>query len=219
MRIVNDIQFRFDQVDISEIKFDESSRDELPRILKGLQHIYVTSEIREKVFKLLESAIPQNVSKKKGRKGMELWRILVLAVVRLGCNYNYDRLVDEANNHATLRKMLGHSDSQWDGGYKYKLQTVKDNLKLLTPELLAEISDIVVGAGHGMLSKKKRETLHASADTFPVHTNVDYPTDAKLLSDCLRTGAKISKKLADKFNIIGLEKDEVQLKSIAEYEE
>jgi IS5 family transposase len=214
MRIVSDNQFRFDQVDISEIKFDESSRDELPRILKGLQHIYVTSDIREKVFKLLESAIPQNVSRKKGRKGMELWRILVLAVVRLGCNYNYDRLVDEANNHATLRKMLGHTDSQWDGGYKYKLQTVKDNLKLLTPELLAEISDIVVGAGHGMLSKKKRETLHASADTFPVHTNVDYPTDAKLLSDCLRTGAKISKKLADKFNIMGWRKMKYSLNQL-----
>jgi IS5 family transposase len=82
MRIVKrHIQFRFDQVDISEIKFDERSRDELPRILKGLQHIYVTTEIREKVFKLLESAIPQNVSKKKGRKGMELWRILILVVV------------------------------------------------------------------------------------------------------------------------------------------
>jgi len=206
MRIVSDIQFRFDQVDISEIEFDEKSRDELPRILKGLQHIYTTPEIREKVFKLLESAIPKNVSKKKGRKGMELWRILVLAVVRLGCNYNYDRLVNQANEHSTLRKMLGHTNSYWDGGYEYKLQTVKDNLKLLTPELLAGINDIVVGAGHNMLSKKKRETLHASADSFPVHTNVDYPTDSKLLSDCLRVAAKISKDLADRFNIPGWRK-------------
>jgi len=203
MRQVSDIQFRFDQVDINEIEFDERSRDELPRILKGLQHIYTSPEIRKEVFKLLESAIPQNVNKNKGRKGMDLWRVLVLAVVRLGCNYNYDRLVEQANEHRTLRKMLGHTDSQWDGGYKYHLQTVRDNVKLLTPELIAKISDIVVGAGHNMLSKKKRENLHASADSFPVHTNVDYPTDAKLLSDCLRTAAMMSKDLSERFNIRG----------------
>jgi len=217
MRQVSDIQFRFGQVDISEIEFDEKSRDELPKILKGLQHIYITPEIRKEVFKELESAIPQNVDKKKGRKGMDLWRVLVLAVVRLGCNYNYDRLVEQANEHSTLRKMLGHTDSQWDGGYKYNLQTVKDNVKLLTPELLQKISDIVVGAGHGMLSKKKRETLHASADSFPVHTNVDYPTDAKLLSDCLRVAANMSKDLSERLHITGwrkLKQNTTKLRSI-----
>jgi hypothetical protein len=64
MKIEIDIRFRFDQVDTSEIKIDERSRDELPRILKVLQHINITTEIRELFFKLLASAIPQNVSKK-----------------------------------------------------------------------------------------------------------------------------------------------------------
>jgi hypothetical protein len=47
MKIEIDIRFRFDQVDTSEIKIDERSRDELPRILKVLQHINITTEIRE----------------------------------------------------------------------------------------------------------------------------------------------------------------------------
>ena len=60
MRKVYDNQFRFGQVDIAEIQFDKKSRDELPRILQGLQYIYVNEEIRQEVFKLLESIVPLN---------------------------------------------------------------------------------------------------------------------------------------------------------------
>ena len=45
MRQVINPQLEFGQVDISKIKFDPKSRDDIPRILKGLQHIYVTANI------------------------------------------------------------------------------------------------------------------------------------------------------------------------------
>ena len=41
------------QVNISEIELDLSSRDEIPRLLMGLQHIYCTPEVREEVFQIL----------------------------------------------------------------------------------------------------------------------------------------------------------------------
>lgn len=66
---------------ISDVKFPLKSRDELPPILMALQYIFVTAELNEKVFALLEKKICSG-KKKTGRKGMDPWHILVLAVVR-----------------------------------------------------------------------------------------------------------------------------------------
>jgi hypothetical protein len=65
---------------ISEVKFPLRSRDELPPVLMGLQHIFVTPELSEKIFALLEKKIVQG-KKRTGRKGMDLWHILILTVV------------------------------------------------------------------------------------------------------------------------------------------
>ena len=83
---------------------------------------------------------------------MNLWRILVVSTVRLVTNCHYDRLLELANEHGTLRKMLGH------GPYcehQYKLQTLQDNIALFTPEILDQVNQIVVNAGHLLVKKKK----------------------------------------------------------------
>ena len=46
MRKIIEAQMQFGQVDISEIEFDLRSRDEIPKLLMGLQHIYCTPEAR-----------------------------------------------------------------------------------------------------------------------------------------------------------------------------
>ncbi len=155
MRKSIDLQIKFGDVDISKIKFNQKCRDELPRILQGLQYIFVTPSIRQEVFKKLESLVPEKTSKTKGRPGMDLWKILVLGVVRLGCNWDYDKLHDMANNHKTIRQMMGHGSEEWDRPYEYNLQTIKDNVMLITPEVLEEINLIVVRAGHNLLGGKK----------------------------------------------------------------
>jgi hypothetical protein len=134
MRETINPQLKFGQVDISQIKFDLKSRDDMPKILRGLQHIYITEEVRGPIFKLLEQQVSPKTSKNNGRPGMELWSILVLGVIRLDLNCDYDRLHELSNNHRVLRQMLGHSDFA-DETY-YNLQTLKDNISLLTPELL-----------------------------------------------------------------------------------
>ncbi len=77
MRKAFDSQMKLGEVDIAGIQFDLRSRDEIPKLLMGLQAIYSNKEIREKVFTVLEKALPKT-SKKTGRPGMELWKILVL---------------------------------------------------------------------------------------------------------------------------------------------
>ena len=83
---------------------------------------------------------------------MAQWTILVLGVLRLGLNADYDRDIHElANQYATLRLMLGHGD--WSDPSRYELQTIKDNLMLFTPEILGRINREVVRAGHMALTK------------------------------------------------------------------
>ena len=78
-----------------------------------------------------------------------------LGVIRLNCDWNYDKLKEMADNHLALRKMLGHSlDCMKDP--KYPLQTLKDNVGLLTPELLDAINVLVVQGGQNLVKKKRR---------------------------------------------------------------
>ena len=50
--------------------------------------------------------------------------------------------------------MLGHSD--WLEDKSYELQTIIDNIKLFTPEILDRINQEVVNAGHQLLKKNGR---------------------------------------------------------------
>ncbi len=101
---------------------------------------------------MLEKNIGTEVDFDNGRPGMDLWVLLVLGSLRLGLNCDYDRLHDLANEHKTIRAMLGHGD--WRDEHLYGLQTLRDNVALLTEEMLQEINAIVVNAGHKLVKKK-----------------------------------------------------------------
>lgn len=183
MRKVIELQMEFWKKDISQIEFDLQSRDEIPKILIGLQYIYSTLEIRAEVFKILKRIVPLQ-NHKVGRPGMDLWKILVLGTLRLNCNWDFDKVHEMANNHNKLRQMLGHSKTDFDSNYA--LQTIRDNLFLLTPEILDEVNQVVVKAGHSIIMKSKDQALKGSCDSFVVETDVHYPTDTNLLFDAVR---------------------------------
>lgn len=191
MRTVLHPQLLLGEEDIARIQLDPKSRDDIPQLLAGLQYIYATPDLRQRVFTILEEVIPQRVgpdktgpaSPDKGRPGMEQWRILVLGTLRLGLNADYDRIHELVNQHRTIRQMLGHS---WlDDKTQYQVQTLKDNLRLFTPEILDRISQEVVQAGHRLL-KKNAGDLSGRCDSFVVKTNVHFPTDINLLFDAIR---------------------------------
>jgi hypothetical protein len=196
MRNVINPQMLLDGVDIGTIDLTTKSRDDIPQILRGLQHIYTEPGLRERVFSILQEVLPNRVKGEgkadagSGRPGMEQWRILVLGVLRLGLNADFDRIHELANHHDTLRQMLGHSD--WTDKTEYKVQTLKDNLRLFTPELLDRINQEVVNAGHVLVKKKvPEEGLGVRCDSFVVETHVHYPTDINLLWDAIRKTIEI----------------------------
>lgn len=184
MRQARNSQMILGEIDIASIRFNEKCRDDIPRVLRGLQYIYINEPVREEIFGLLKANIQPTVDKNTGRPGMDYWTIFVMGVLRLGMNWDYDALQEQVNEHGTIRQMLGHADDL--GKYEYQLQTIKDNVKLFKPELLDKINEVVVKAGHALVKKKDDAPLKGRIDSFVVETNVHYPTDTNLLFDALR---------------------------------
>ncbi len=205
MRNVIDPQLSFGEQNIASIRLDPKSRDDIPHILRGLQFIYTTPEVHERVFSILKEVLPEGTKGKAdtttGRPGMEQWKILVLGVLRQGLNADYDRIHELANQHNTVRLMLGHSG--WNDDYQYNLQTLKDNLRLFTPEILDRINQEVVRSGHGLVKKSVEEGLNARCDSFVVETHVHFPTDTNLLFDATRKTIETCAELSSANGLTG----------------
>lgn len=235
MRQTKNPQLQLGAVDIAHIELDPKSRDDIPQLLAGLQYIYLSEALREAVFKILEASISADVSHHKGRPGMELWKILVLGTIRLNVNCDYDRLHELVNQHQTIRAMLGH-DAYGIDSYQYQLQTLKDNVGLLTPELLQKVNQVIVQAGHAFVkesveqkSKENKRTapeyhttqgmacednIQARCDTFVVKTHVHYPTDISLLWDAARKFMIELSRLCAQYELTEWRQIEHQLKKL-----
>lgn len=202
MRNIIPAQLQMGEIDVADVVIESNNRDEIPQLLTGFQHIYKDPATRTAVFKELWNIIPEKTDKTTGRQGMSLWRILVLGTLRMCCNWDYDKLQEIANNHRTLRLMLGHG--LLDINFNYSRQTLNDNLRLFTPEVLDRINKIIVNAGFSVLCTNDKEKIkHARCDSFVVETDVHFPTDINLLWDAVRKSMELSSKVAVAYSIAG----------------
>jgi len=192
-------QMEFGQADISAIRFDLRCRDEIPQLLRGLQFIYGKPEVRNEVFSILETEVPAR-DVRNGRPGMHLWQILVLAVLRANCNWDWDKIMYMANTHGQIRQMMGIAD--WDG-QSFSLQAIKDNISLLKPETLDRIAVLAAVEGQKLLKKKGGGELRGRCDSFVLETNVHYPTDINLLLDAMRKVILLTAMLCMKAGVTG----------------
>lgn len=185
MRVVQNKQMTIGEVDISKMNFDSKSRDDIPKILKGLQFVYTNLTLRAAIFELLESQVAPKVSKTVGRPGMPLWTILVCGVIRLDLNCDFDRLHELVNQHNSIREMLGHGAFS---DVRYHFQTLKDNVALLTPELLDQINQLIVQAAHVLVKKRPTKRCVGAATPLwlkPMCTSP--PTSACYWMRCARS--------------------------------
>ena len=120
MREVQKRQLQFGQVPVDKVWLDPKSRDDIPAVLKGLQHLY--KEKQEELF-LLEKHILPGSTEGVGRPGMEMWRILEFSSSS-GCDF--DRLHNLANHHETVRAMRA---TDFADKTHYELQTIVDNVR------------------------------------------------------------------------------------------
>lgn len=163
MRIIikSEPQMTLDCLGIEDIKINPRCRDEITQLLIGLQHLYVNLETRKSIFKILENVPQKNIN--NGRPGMEIWQILVLALLRVNCNFDWDKLHNLANNHNEIRQMMGLNP--WSDGAekKFSLQTIRDNVALLKVETINEINLVAINAGHKLEKKKEKKNYKESA--------------------------------------------------------
>ncbi len=191
-------QLTIGQIPIEEICISSKSKNALDELLAALKAIYCSVEYNKKVFSLLEDHICSN-KKKTGRKGMDLWSIFVLSQVRLCLNISYDMLHNLANNHRTLRQLMGVEKSFGYEPIGFEYQNIYDNVSMLSDELITELNEVIIEFGQGKVFKKKESTaLRLKTDSFVLESNVHFPTDYNLLWDsarkCLDTVSKFLEK-------------------------
>jgi hypothetical protein len=206
-------QLSVDIIPIPSVKIPAYKRDELPPTLLALQFIFMDQELNQEVFIILEDAILKG-KKKTGCKGMDLWQILVLGIVRMTLDIDYDRLWHVANYDKLVRQIMGVEST--NGFREEKLipyNTIRENVSLLDDATIDKISTIVVKAGHQIV-KKKEEKLRVKVDTYVMESNVHFPTDISLLWDAGRKSTKIIMDFEKEFNLEGWRKSKFWLRSL-----
>ena len=184
-------QARLDCLPISEVKLNLNCRDEIVPILRALQHVYGDAVLRRDLLTLVGKDVNPDTSQKYGRRGMNYWEITVLAAARLGCNLNYDKLQDLAENHRTLRHIMGIGD--WQEEVDFDWRRIEDNVNKLRPETVKKLNDLVVRAGHQLVPEAIESVR---GDTFVAETNIHYPTESSLIGDGLRKIVPLAAELA-----------------------
>jgi hypothetical protein len=107
--------------------------------------------------------------------------------------------------------MLGHSIFDED---RYPRQTLNDNLRWFTKDILDRINQIVVQSGLELLGKDSESSLHGRCDSFVVETDVHYPTDINLLWDSIRKVLILTHRLSEHLNFSGFRQTAHNLKKI-----
>jgi len=209
MRMRFNPQPRLDCPPVEQVKLNLNCRDEIVPILRALQHIYSDGKLRRDILDLVAGDVNRETSNEHGRPGMNYWQIVVLAAVRLGCNLDYDKLQDLAEQHRNLRFLMGIGD--WEEEVDFDWRRIHDNLCHLRPETLKKINRLVVTAGHE-LAPEAIKTVRG--DTFVVETNIHHPTESSLIGDGLRKILPLAAELAEQHGLSGWRQHEHILKNV-----
>ena len=182
---------RLDCLPISKVKLNLNCRDEIIPILRALQRVYEDVPLRRELLGLVGKDVNQGTSRKHGRRGMNYWEVTVLAAARLGCNLDYDKLQDLAENHRSLQQIMGIGAWQSDE-VDFDWRRIEDNLLKLRPKTLKKINELIVRAGHEL---EPQAIGSVRGDTFVVETNIHYPTESTLIGDGLRKVVRLAAQL------------------------
>lgn len=209
MRKPYDKQRRFDCTPIGELLLNFECRDETIPVLAGLKRVYTCQTLRQKLVKLVAEDLNEDSRRDVGRPGLDDWQVVVLAAVRLGCNYDYDKLQDQCENHRVLRTLLGVG--AWDDQLSFGARRIRDTLCQLRPQTIAAINHAIVSYGQELDGDAAKSVR---ADSFVVETNVHYPTESSLIGDGLRKLIPLCVDLSNEIGAPGWRQSDHLLKRI-----
>jgi hypothetical protein len=204
-------QMRFDCQPVPDVRLNVNCRDELVPILRGLQHIYSQPSVRDQILSLVAKDVNGLSRNDRGRTGLSYWEITVLGAVRLGCNLDYDKLQDLAEQHRALRQIMGVGDWSDQLDNRFNWRRIHDNVCLLRPETIEAMSHHIVALGHCVVPQAVKKVR---ADSFVVETNIHYPTESSLIVDGLRKTIEMCVALSKTFGITGWRQHQHLLKRV-----
>lgn len=202
-------QTRFDCQAIADVQLNLKCRDEIVPILRGLQHLYSQPRVRDQIMNLVRKDVNEHSRNDRGREGLGYWQIIVLAAARLGCNLDYDKLQDLAEQHRALRQIMGIGD--WQDPIDFNWRRIRDNLGLLKPATIEAISHAIVAEGHRL---EPNAVKKVRADSFVAETNIHYPTESSLIVDGARKTIELCTAVSQDFDLTGWRQHEYLLKKI-----
>jgi IS5 family transposase len=202
-------QSRLDCSAIPDVQLNLNCRDEIIPVLAGLQYIYSQPQLRNDIVNLVAQDVNEDSRSDCGREGLDYWHIIVLAAVRLGCNLDYDKLQDLAEQHRAMRQIMGIGD--WQACIDFSARRIGDNVRLLKPTTIEAISHKIVDEAYRIepdAVKKQR------ADSFVVETDIHYPTESSLIVDGVRKIIELCVKIYEGYEITGWRQHEQLLKKV-----
>jgi hypothetical protein len=193
MRKAYSTQLRLDCNPIGSIRLNCDCRDEIVPILAALQYVYTQPALRRAITRLIANDVNSDSRSDVGREGFSYWEITVLAAVRMGCDLDYDKLQDLAENHRALRSVMGIGD--WDQSTNFSWRRIHDNLCRIQASTIEQINQLIVSHGQELHGDDARSAVRA--DSFVIETNVHFPTESSLIWDGMRKIMPLAVELAE----------------------
>jgi len=131
---------------------------------------------------------------------MNIWIVIFLAAIKQELNCSYDRLTSLANPMDSVRQMMGHGTEDTT---RYTRQTIQDNVTSVTPKFLQELNQLIVRVGHQVVGHREDDVLKCHVDSKVSLTNVEYPTDLRLLWNSTKSLIQCCVMIALRFGLSG----------------
>jgi len=112
---------------------------------------------------------------------MSAERVLRTGIVKQYYQFTYRELEDRIDDSERLRSFCRFGDSKIP-----RFNTLRDNISRVSAETWEKINQVILR--HAM-EKKIESGLRI--DTTGVETNIHYPTDARLIWDCVRVCTRL----------------------------
>ena len=202
-------QTRLDCQSIPDVQLNLNCRDEIIPILAGLQYLYGQPQLRNEILDLVAQDVNKDSRRDTGREGLDYWQITVLASVRLGCNLDFDKLQDLAEQHRALRQVMGIGD--WQDDTDFNARRIGDNIRLLKTRTIEAISHRIVEEAYRLVPEAVRKQR---ADSFVVETDIHYPTESSLIVDGVRKILELCVRLYEAYDLVGWRQHEHLLKKV-----
>ncbi len=186
---------------IEDLFVDPNSRDDTSQIILALQSIWMATDLRDRIVMYLQEAIGENTDQTTGRPGLTYWRIFVLAVLKFGLDYDFDRLTFTVNDSALIRTLLQNDTSDFGTKSLYRVQTIINNVSLITDDIWLTLNRMIVDHGLEVFGVASDAPLEARTDSYVVETHVETPHDVRLLRDSIILAMQLASRAWEVFNL------------------